>query len=524
MNKNYIIKKMNNIISYYNKNGKIPFGEETKNILIEQIELFRMGKLFNYQIELLKKIPLIYEYLTVIKLEPDEYDINIEKFIWYYIENGKLPNKMERTFLDDQIKYYKHNRLSEQRKAVIDNISIFKKILTEKPFDEEKYMNKVNKVIEYYNINGCLPKKTSYIKDAMVLSGFLYRQKAKYINNKLSKEEINMLYKIPTFEEKLNKKKTKKETSYDFNFNELTYEEKINKISEYTKLYNKLPKKNNRDKNIKLSYNFLDMEKRKYINDELSNENYNLLCNKIPLFKKKLIRCEKNKVVLKFEDFKYTELSYEEKVNKIIEYYNIYGKLPPKTNKYNKEIRSLGSFLTVQKKIYKNKKLPKKHYELLIKIPTYKSRLSGDNKYAYIREKVKRCIDYYNIHNCLPNILSIDDNIKNLSNFLSRFKTKYNRNELSKYERELLLTIPTFKEKLDYQRLTELKKIYEKRVKKCMDYYKKNGKLPSRYDIDNEIRTLGIFINNQKLLHNNNKLSSERIELCKDIFSIMNIN
>lgn len=200
----------------------------------------------------------------------------------------------------------------------------------------ETYEKKINDIIEYYKINGHLPLLYHYDEKVKSMCSFLYNEKKRYKCGKLSKYKIDLLNTIPTYNvSKTNGKKY------------INYKKKINKIAKTKKLSKYLEK-------------FIKEQITNFHN--LSTYKQNLLFN-IPEIKKKLDKVNTIK-----------NLSYDEKIDMVIKYYNKYKKLP---SSYNLLYKDLGLFLHSQKQLYKNEKITIEKYTKLCKIPTFEERLNS---------------------------------------------------------------------------------------------------------------------------------------------------
>lgn len=202
---------------------------------------------------------------------------------------------------------------------------------------------------------------------------------------------------------------------------------------------------------------------------------------------------------------------FKNKVNKIIEYHNNNGKLPS-TISPNNDIRKLGTFLVVQKRLYRNNKLSKTKIDYLNKIPNFCLSLSkGDLSFNNNINKIKL---YYDEYKKIP----FDD--RSIKLFLANQRYLYKHNNLREDRYNTLISIPGIDNYLKENIDPNIN--YEKKVNDIIKYYDKNGKLPSNHNEDNEIRSLGGFLYKQKRMFKQNKLSDERYNILKKSDVIIN--
>lgn len=138
----------------------------------------------------------------------------------------------------------------------------------------------------------------------------------------------------------------------------------------------------------------------------LDKKSYNKYMN---MYKSKLNKMAKTEKIIS------QNIIFKQKVDKIINYYHNYGKLPSAYNKCNK-YKVLGQFLCAQKQRYKKNILSNDKYKLLITIPTFKKRLSANNtiKKISFEQKINLVIDYYVKNLILPSSNSSDTNVRKL--------------------------------------------------------------------------------------------------------------
>jgi superfamily II DNA or RNA helicase len=278
-------------------------------------------------------------------------------------------------------------------------------------------------------------------------------------------------------------------------FRLISWKERLNQLKEYIDENKKLPSIHNKDKdkNIKSLGYWLSDQKKNYKNNE-----YNMKIEKI-----------KNKWKEFNEEYKEYLLSNEELWYNILENIKKYideNKKLPSTIDKNKNIKSLGVWLSNQKTNYKkNEKLLKnedirKQFEEFIE--EYKEYLLSDEEIWYLKlEKIK---NYINENKKSPLSYDKNKNLKYLGSWLCHQKDNYKNNkgnmkiekiknkwkEFNEEYKEYLLS----NEELWYNILENIKK-----------YIDENKKLPSTIDKNKNIKSLGVWLSNQKKNYKNNE-------------------
>ncbi len=243
------------------------------------------------------------------------------------------------SFFKDKIKLNILNFHNNQNKTTIKLIETDNKIINDyiigiKEFKLYTWDEKLQMVIDYIKENNKLPSKHDKNKEIKSLGHWLSRQKKNYKNNTeiMKNEEIRNKW-----EEFIN------EYEEFFKSNEEIWEDNLNKVIEYIKKKNKLPSTHDKNKEIELMGQWLSHQKTNYKN------NKHIMINKE-------IRNKWEKFINEYEEFfKSNEEIWQDNLNKVIEYIKKNNKLPSTEDK-NKEIKSLGQWLSNQKKNYKENK------------------------------------------------------------------------------------------------------------------------------------------------------------------------
>ena len=255
-------------------------------------------------------------------------------------------------------------------------------------------------------------------------------------------------------------------------------------LKEYIKKFNKLPLVRTKFKGINIG-SWCDENRLKYRKNNISQ-----------------VRIDKlNKITHWFWN-KYDEqwnINYELLINYIKEY----NKLPIQKTKY-KNI-SLGIWISIQKRNYKNNTLGENKIVKLQQIPLWmwdKYQEQWNNKYNLL-------IDYIKINNTIPQKLIKYKN-ENLGYWILTQKQYYKKNKLSKVQVKKLEDINGW-----YWESNKDKK-WNEMIKLLNNYVKKYKNIPTGKCIYNSIK-LGVWCDSQRTYYKKNKLPEERIEKLKKI-------
>ena len=284
----------------------------------------------------------IEKYSLYFKSDIEKWKENLNKLENYIIENGKLPSNTDK---DKDIKLL-GSWLSTQKANYKNNDRIMKDEDIRKLWEEfiekyseyfksniEKWKENLKKLEEYIEKYNKLPSNKSKDKDIKILGEWLSSQKINYKNNeciiKLS-EDIRKQWE--EFIEKY---------SEYFKSNIEKWKENLNNLEEYIIENGKLPSSIDKDKNIKILGGWLSHLKEK------NNKNNDRIMKDEEI--KKLWEEFINKYIYLFKTNK--EL-WIDNLNKLENYIIENGKMPSKRDK-DKNIKILGSWLSIQKANYK---------------------------------------------------------------------------------------------------------------------------------------------------------------------------
>jgi hypothetical protein len=424
----------NELINYININKNVPsHGNKDKNIL--KLAKWLTEQKINYKnkTEIMKNEEIYNKYTIFINddkykdfllTNEEKWINNLNKLKNYINNNKKLPiqsginiNK-EGEFLSTQQINYKNKEKIMKNNEIYNKWSEFINDYNEYFLSKENiWINKLEKIKEYININKNIPSYGNKNKDIKQLGTWLSQQKINYKNKTdiMKNEEI-----YNKWTEFINDKQYK-----DFLLtNKEKWYEIFNKLIDYININKNTPSHGNKNKNkdIKQLGAWLSQQKINYKNktDIMKNEEiYNKWTN-----------------FINDEQYKDFLLTNEEKwinnLNKLKNYINNNKKLPSINNK-NNDIKILGIWLSHQKKNYKlNKEIMKQKnikqlWEEFIK--QYKTFLLTNEEIFYNKlEQVKKYIDE---NNKRPSSKNNNIEIKKLGIFLVQLNKNYKNNQNS---------------------------------------------------------------------------------------------
>ena len=207
------------------------------------------------------------------------------------------------------------------------------------------------------------------------------------------------------------------------------------------------------------------------------------------------------------------------KLNKIKEYIDKNNKKPSKNDK-NKNIKSLGCWLSNQKINYKNKKYNMLTEEIynkwgdFINDKKYKIHFLDPNEiWKNNLDKLKEYIDKNNKRPCSKDK---DENIKSLGFWISNQTKNYkNKKEIMKNE-EIYNKWDDFINDEKYKiHFLDPNEIWKNNLDKLKEYIDQNNKKPYQKDKDKNIKYLGNWIGNQTKNYKNKKIIMKNEEIYK---------
>ena len=454
----------------YASNGK-------NGILDRSMPSFTFG-LDIKQIDLLDRLMQMSDKL-------DNWLLRYNQLIKYLDEhNGEYPSttntdheiKALAQWVNTQRKLYRNDKLSQERIELLNKINFV--------FDQQEYIwlenyNKLKKYLEEHN--GKYPSKNSTDPEIKSLAIWVQNQRKLYRNGKLSQKRIDSLNKINFVFEPLDA-----DAQWLANYT---------KLKKYLKEHNgEYPSQYSTDTKIKALARWIQKQRFLYGNDKLSKGRIKLL----------------NEINFVFDQLEYIWLENYKNLKKYLKEHN--GEYPSK-NSTDPEIKSLARWVDRQRRAYNNGELSQDRINLLNKINFVFEPLSADEKW---RANYKKFIKYLEEHNGeYPSKNSTDPKIKYLATWVQTQRQFYKNNKLTQDRIDLLNKINFVFEPIDEQ--------WFENYNKFIEYINEhNGKYPSRDSADPEIKSLAIWVQNQRDLYKKDKLSQERINLLNKINFVFN--
>jgi len=435
------MRRLEDVKWYIDENKKRPNSCDNKNKNIK-----RLGKWLSHQITNYKKRTCIMkneviynrwtefindpQYKQYFQSNEELWYETLQKVIEYIDENKKRPVKENKNknikqlgcWVSTQMKNYKN------KKCIMSNESIYNKWTEtindpqyKKYFqsDEDTWNNKLQKVIEYIDMNGKRPSQHDNKKDIKHLGSWINTQQQNYKNKTLimSNDEI-----YNKWTDLINDRRYKKY----FQSNEEQWNENLQKVSDYIDENNKRPSKHdNRNKDIKQLGEWMGTQVTNYKNKTHIMSN-NEIYNKWTEFINDL-RYKKY--------FQSNEDRWNENLQKVVVYINENKKRPSTNDRKNKDIKQLGEWITHQMKNYKNKKEIMSNDEIynkwteIINNPQYKKYFQS-NEDTW-NENLQKVVEYINEHKKKPSSENKNQKIKQFGNWVLNQTQNYkNKNHI----------------------------------------------------------------------------------------------
>ena len=462
------------------------------------------------KVEFNNDVKLLDNYIVGIKefrcLSWEEKLKGIEDYI---IANGELPVKRNKNkdikvlsyFLGTQKQNYKKNKgIMKNNEIKIKWEEFIEKYKSYFLSYEEIWLKYLNQVIEYIILNEKLPIFSNSDKNIKKLNRFIRTQKENYKNNKniMKNERIKKIW-----EDFINKYKIY------FLSNEEIWINKINEIQLYIEEHNKLPCQADKNEKIKKMGYFITLQKINYTShdDIMKNENIRIIWEQF---------------IEKYEELFLSRINiWTNNFNNLEQYIITNGKLPSEKNE-DKYIRKLGQFLGNQKKNFKDKIQIMKNEDIYNKwnnfIDKYQELFISDEEIWFYN--ISKIEEYIVTNNKFPTRPNKDKNIEKLAKFLSHQKENYKQNVKNMKNNDKIRNAwINFIEK-HKEHFFSPNELWEYKLNMIIDYIKQNKKVPSCYDKDSSIKSLGRFIKTQNQNYKNGKyiMKDQEIRLKWNIF------
>ena len=439
----------------------------------------------------------------------EKWKKTLEKVVDYMEKERKCPNrhikqnesvKKLAIWISNNKQNYTNNisimTNPEIRKEWEETVDKYKEYLLHD--NEEIWKITLEKLVDYMEKEKKSPSSINKNKDIAQLGQWINNQKTHYKNNNnsMSNPEIRK-----EWEETVDKYK-----EYLSDNKEL-WKMTLKKVIDYMDKEKKSPSTTDKDKYIKKLGGWVNNQKR-----YLKNNKY--------IMKYPEIRKEWEKTVDKYKEYLIVdrEKLWKMTLKKAIDYMDKEKKSPNKRDK-DKDIKKLGMWIGHQKKNYKNNKQimlnPEIRKEWEETVDKYKEYLVVDNDEIW-KITLEKLVDYMEKEKKSPSSINKNKDIAQLGQWINNQKTHYknNNNSMSNPEirKEWEETVDKYKEYL----LHDNEEIWKITLEKLVDYMEKEKKSPSKCDKNKDIKTLGIWVDNQKRNYKNNDRSMTTLTIKKE--------
>jgi len=514
-------KMLEKVKKYIDEHNKRPSSNHT-NIEIKKLGRWIDTQLKNYkdknQIMQNKEIYNKWTYF----INNDKYKIYFEdkNIIWcdtlekvkMYIDyNNKIPSSTDKnneikllgTWISNQQTNYKNNK---DRMTNIDIYNKWTEFINDNKYksyfeaNDIIWINTLDKVKKYINENKKKPSNTDINKDIKVLSKWISHQLINYKNQDRIMKNIDIYNKWTEF---INDNQYK----IYFEDNNIKWFEILEKVKIYIDNNNKRPSSIDKNIEIKILGTWISNQQNNYKNNKASMLNEEIY-NKWVDF----INDDKYKIY--YEDI---DIVWNKNLDKVKRYIDDNNKRPSNSD-INKDISSLGIWISNQIKNYKNKKMSNEviynNWIEFINDNKYKIYFEDNNiKWFETLEKVKIYID---VNNMKPSTHNINIDIKILGTWIgTQLKNYKNKKEIMKNE-NIYNKWTEFINNNKYKIYFEDNNIkWLKTLKKVLKYIDDNNKRPNpnSNNTNKEIKKLGKCIGTQLMYYKNKQyiMSNEDI-------------
>ena len=376
------------------------------------------------------------------------------------------------------IDFYNNKDDKELQLIENDKVLLSNYIIGIKEFRIISWEEKLTMVEEYIREYGRLPTTHNKNKNIASLSNWISTQRQNYKKNKEIMKNKNIRKLWEDFVKQYKNLFMSNRELWIYNFKLL---------EEYINIHKELPSDYSKDPNTQKIARWKMTQKNNFKNaSHIMKEDENIK-NMWEQFVKK-----------HSELFRTNEEKWFDYLKELEEYIQINKKLPSHTNK-DKNISSLASWVTHQKKNYQNK-------EQIMSFEEIRKEWEGIiNKYQEVfktteeiwKDNLNNLKEYINIHNKLPASCSKDKNIKYLGLWVRNQEKNYDKMQyIMKNEINRMLWEEFMKDNIELFRTNNEKWISNLELVK--DYIVQNKKTPTQTDKDKCISSLGTWIQSQK--------------------------
>jgi superfamily II DNA or RNA helicase len=359
---------------------------------------------------------------------------------------------------------------------------------------EEIWMNKLENVKKYIDINNKRPSKHDKDKDIKILGIWISHQQQNYKNKEhiMKNEEI-----YNKWTEFINDSKYIKY----FQSNEDSWYDSLNQVIQYIDINNKRPLTRDKDKDIKILGKWIGSQQQNYKNKEHIMKNEEIY-NKWTEF------INDSKYIKYFQS---NEDSWYDSLNQVIQYIDINNKRPSDCDK-DKNIKILGKWIGTQQQNYKNNEFIMKNEEIYNKLTEF----INDSKYIkYFQsnedswyDSLNQVIQYIDINNKRPSMTDKNKDIKILGQWIGSQQQNYKNKERIMKNEEIYNKWTEFINDSKYIKYFQSNEdSWYDSLNQVIQYIDINNKRPLTRDKDKDkdIKILGKWISYQQQNYKNKK-------------------
>jgi hypothetical protein len=423
----------------------------------------------------------------------DKYEIYFQsnEEIWYiklsniinYIEiNKKIPSENDKS-LRDWIRAQNHNYIKKEGIMKQDHIYYKYKEFMDKYkkyflSNEEIWLNKLNKVIDYIKVNNKSPSPTDKNNDIKILGRWIsmqhqnYKKKIHIMTNKIIYNEWSTF--IDIYKEYIQ--------SY-----EEVWLSNLNKVIEYIKINKKLPPIGNKNKDIHAL--------GAWISQQINNHKKRIYIMKQEHIYNKWIEF----INMHMEYFLANEELWLSNLNKVIEYIKVNKKRPPENDKNTDiDILALARWTGAQIRNFAKKERIMKQNNIY---NTWKEFMDKYKEYFLSNEEIwlnylNKVIEYIKVNKNIPSTNDKDTTIKSLGLWVSRQHEIFDK---KKYIMKNNVIYDSWKEFINKYKeyFISNEDIWLNNLNQVIEYIDNNKMRPSQHDAERQIKILGAWISQQ---------------------------
>ena len=217
------------------------------------------------------------------------------------------------------------------------------------------------------------------------------------------------------------------------------------------------------------------------------------------------------------------DAKWDQQYNECFAYYKNNSKWPSSIDK-DAEIKSLGIWVSTQRaqqKRFKNNKPSKITAERIYILNNTVGWEWGEDLDAKWDQQYNECFAYYKNNSKWPSSIDKDAEIKSLGIWVSTQRAQQKRFKNNKPSKITAERIYILNNTVGWKWEEDLDAKWEQQYKKCLYYYEKNSKWPSKNDKNTEIKSLGRWVSNQR--YEQKRFKDKKLsKMTKERFKILN--